>query len=323
MFLLEKRGDLVNHLKLILEIQNMSEANLIIGLSTILSIVVIGLLVSSIFNKNFRVKLLEIISKNSKEIILSLVILFALFVLNQTKLVLITWPTKIINNIFGEGEVSIFLLLSCIFIGIGYFIYLMISVIHKLLSKEMNKWFWVTIISIFCLFYIGFLLIGSSFIDMDLKLKLRNLNDENRQVGEINCTDDNGILLVYDKAECQYSPILNNTASYVRFKLENNSEFAKPLEKREDKLTFEVPDNVRNVFFYISGKDKENKSKEYTISYNCGYSDCFLSKDEYDKKIDLWKYQIYILFGIVLFSVPSATVNFSNLLEKSKNKKNK
>ncbi|MEA3343612.1 MAG: hypothetical protein U9Q92_05585, partial [archaeon] len=169
-------------------------------------------------------------------------------------------PKEILLRYFGSTEV-LYIMVS----GIMIFVFLcMLSqfffTLCRVLGRKPNKWLWLTIITMIFFLYEGIILIGYELGNQDIKLALRDNDNNSKIVGDISCFDNDGVVLIGDSIECSMYPGLLDLNARVRFVLHNGS----VIEKNISNLEFYAIPDVHQMSFSFNGVDSNGKQRHFS-----------------------------------------------------------
>lgn len=179
---------------------------------------------------------------------------------------------------------------------------------------EIKSWVWGTI-GIMILFMVTGLIFINQSTTNELAL---NLNDEKKNQSQtdyqIKCQGESQRLIYDSGYECivlkkdDKSVLVENVTGSVLFKNED-----KLITKSnfKDEITFAVPNNTSYVLFNIYGKI-ENKS----MNLSSGYYFNFIGKEEEKQIKKEFLNNLFLLFTLVFFSIPTMMVSFKHLAKK-------
>ncbi|MBC8435245.1 hypothetical protein H8D91_01960 [archaeon] len=217
--------------------------------------------------------------------------------------------------LFNYGKIELFqaLLLIIIASWIGFIGYQVVLIIQRLIApeKKLNWTFWITVYLILSLFWIGTVFISSFVGIQPLDLRLRDANNNNSIVpgGQVDCTIRDKSYLLGEKIQCRIKPQLSNMSIVATFKSENKTW----KEDISETFQFTASEGMDRIHFSINGKDKKRDTQNYTIAYD--YK--FLTMEEYNSKRAEFVKWMLSLFGILLFAVPSAVLNFEKITKRN------
>lgn len=218
-----------------------------------------------------------------------------------------------IANIFIKffGSYQMYVLVSWGF----FFLFVAIILVQLLviagrLDNKPNKFPWVfsTLIIMLCFFLISIIYTQISIGQEDLHLLLRDSSDNNKVLGEIDCSGGSkSFLLIKENIFCNVKPKLENETIYVEFTYENKTS---SLPNRLLNNSFISPENVTYLFFEVTGLNNNE-----IFSANIGYPYSFLTEAEaLQKKKEFIRY-LGIIFAIIFVSIPLIMNKFKELSE--------
>ena len=252
-------------------------------------------------NKPKKSSMKSNVNKNMVILIFVIICIIALF---QLKF-LIPTILEIFQRNFGEYDTGLFIGTSVSLITVMFLVGLIIWSLGFVNNKKINWWIVSTILLIIYVFAVGMLFIdyaiGTKNIDLVLRDDLNNL----RIVGNITCTGNSGVPIAGEYVICDFKPVLLNHSAYVTFKFINKSMRTESIQN----LVFVAPQDVEYVNFIIKGIDLQNNLRDFST----GKAHHFPTSIEYEQnRGKLLRYMLALL-AIVLFSIPSAMVNFKSL----------
>ncbi len=212
---------------------------------------------------------------------------------------------EIFQRNFGEYNTGIFILVLLGFFSFFFFVGLIIWSAGLIDKKPLNWWFVSTILIILYVFLTGIFFIDYAIGTKDIELVLRDTQDNYRIVGNISCSGSSGVITAGQRVICDFEPKLINYSAFVTFKLANGSLVLENINN----LTFIAPEKIKDVAFSIQGVDAGGREWELSVSN----AHNFPTLEEYEQNRGRILRYILALLAIVLFSIPSAMVNFKSL----------
>ncbi len=209
-------------------------------------------------------------------------------------------------------------------------IFLVVALVYPFLLR--NDWkkpkFWIiaTITIMLLAFVIGLLFINGLTGYEPLEWYLNVEGNVFNQYGTIDCTSQNKFttqkLFVGKNVTCLIDPPLNVTTAKVKFvsySAEPDRDIFPDIISGDSRIIFTAPGNVSLIFFEITGVSQKN----ITLSLNTLGEHTFYTSEEYKERNQKFITAILVLFGAILFSVPSMMVSFRKLSKSSEEKENK
>lgn len=214
-----------------------------------------------------------------------------------------------------EGVISIDVIIGFTVLLILYiFIAGSIKLIYMLKpDKKFNFWFFNTIFMI-----VFFLIIGIFFISEATTQSLDfGLNDENKNLTRANidlmCEGESKRLLYNTEYNCylkdpkiEENITLKNLTGSILFRDDNSTSE----DFFNNSISFKVPVNTSYLLIKVNGNYKNE-----SVSWSSGRPFNFITKDqEKEVKQDFLK-NLFILFTLVFFSIPTMMLNFKKLMK--------
>ncbi|MCK5021380.1 MAG: hypothetical protein KAS32_30490 [Candidatus Peribacteraceae bacterium] len=187
-------------------------------------------------------------------------------------------------------------------------VFFSIRIYEKIFDKKCKSWAKSTLYLMFLFLVVGLCLISYNFGETQLSLFLRDSDNIGQVVGNITCEDDAGKMIVDHEINCEFYPNISIISANVTFTLKNGSTVIYDFSNRN----FIAPDNCKYVYFRMVGIDENNE----TLRLEIGYPMSFYTEKENEERNEKYIAFIILLFGAVLFSVPSMVNNFKNLSKK-------
>jgi hypothetical protein len=182
-------------------------------------------------------------------------------------------------------------------------------------KKVVSWWIWNTI----CIM-IFFLITGLIFIDKSTTQEFGlRLNDELNNLDKVDydfiCEGETERLLYESEYECKIIEPksknrvnIANLSGIISFKREFDTKYY----RFNDTIKFEVPINTTHILVHISGY---NNNK--LINWSSGHNFNFVTKQEDELMKKEFLHNLFILFTLIFFSVPTMMVSFKSLAKKN------
>jgi hypothetical protein len=252
----------------------------------------------------------KILSKNKRFFTtISLEIFFGL-------LILLYFPS-FLNSLGPEATVAStwIVIISEILIIFLFITFLIIKFIEKIKHKRIDNWIKATLLLMIIFLIIGWGLIAFNYGETEINLVLRNSENIGQVIGNITCSDNAKKVIVDHEIKCIIYPNISIISANVTFTLYNDSKISKDFIN----LNFTAPRDCKYVYFKISGINQNIK----TVKLEVGYPMTFYTEQENQSRNEKYIGFVILLFGAVLFSVPSMMNNFKDLNECNKEQKTK
>ncbi len=204
------------------------------------------------------------------------------------------------------GEYNTRLYTGLIFASLLYASVVLFTFLLFLLGKldKKKKWFYICAGVMIFAFIFGIFGIDTAIGNRPLELNLFYKN--NSIAGKISCLGDSGIVLTNERAICSLEDInLSNVSIEIKL-FYNNSLINFTLFEDQ----FIAPEDVKYVGFRVIGLNNQNKQVELTA----GYPYKFLTEGELKENREKFLAYILGLLAIIFITIPSAVVNFRELL---------
>ncbi len=189
-------------------------------------------------------------------------------------------------------------------------------VLHLLRGVGERKWLKGTVLMMVVAFFIGTVFFWDfyGYSRDNLDSKLNDNGDKSKQIGVIDCEDDSKQFLVGSMVNCTLKPdspkdALRDYNSTIKFTFINGSTTSN--EKMNNYISFIAPPNTIRTDFYIIGLDENNSVRNLGVARTFTF---YNYKERIQRNYNFVA-SILGLFGIVIFAIPNAVVNFKDLLK--------
>ncbi|MDO8628753.1 MAG: hypothetical protein Q7R56_03290, partial [Nanoarchaeota archaeon] len=235
-----------------------------------------------------------------------LILLFIIFVI-------IGWffiPSfqKIISNNFNNElrlGISLWIFILIVFISMTYSLR-----INFVKDYQRNNFFWNTVMIMFVLFCIGIVFIDYELGNKPLELYLMEPPDYKSTFSVMTCKGPSIAPVIGEKLECKIKKDIKNIQGNLSINYKDRGNNISPFS---NEITFEAQENITYLLFNLQGEYRDE------IKYlSVGFSPTFITNQEYrENRKDFLGY-LFALFGIIIFSIPAAAINFKKMIKPKK-----